>query len=93
MKTESKTPLVWKKIKPHVGLYRYVPSGQYFGRVRLRGRIVRRKLDTTDLALAKRRLADFRRNLERTDAAKGNMTFGAVLDLRHADRRAVHAGR
>jgi integrase len=48
--------------------------------VRFRGRLVRRKLDTTDFVIAKRKLTDFRRDLERTDATKGNMSFGAVLD-------------
>ena len=80
MKTELKTAKVWKKITRHVGLYRYEPTGQFFARLRFRSKLVRRKLDTTDVATAKRKLADFRRDLERTDATKGNTSFGAVLD-------------
>jgi integrase len=71
---------VWTRIKREHGLYRYNPSGQYFARVRFRGKLYRRKLDTGDLALAKRKLRDFKSDLERTDASKGNTSFAAVLD-------------
>jgi len=70
----------WTKIKRERGLYRYNPSGQYFARVRFKGRLIRRKLDTDDLALAKRKLRAFRDDLERTDATKGNTSFAVVLD-------------
>jgi integrase len=52
----------------------------YFARVRFGGRLYRKKLDTDDYGLARRKLADFRRNLGRTDARAGNTSFGAVLD-------------
>jgi integrase len=70
----------WTKIKRERGLYRYNPSGQYFARLRFRGKLIRRKLDTDDLALAKRKLRDFKNDLERTDATRGNASFAAVLD-------------
>ena len=69
----------WTKSKGS-GLYRYNPTGQYFARVRFRGKLYRKKLDTEDYELAKRKLADFRRDLERTDATKGNASFARVLD-------------
>jgi integrase len=69
----------WTKSKGS-GLYRYNPTGQYFARVRFRGKLYRKKLDTGDYELAKRKLADFRRDLERTDASKGNTSFATVLD-------------
>ena len=71
---------IWTRIKRERGLYRYNPSGHYFARVRFRGKLYRRKLDTDDLALAKRKLRDFKSDLERTDATKGNASFGKVLD-------------
>jgi integrase len=71
---------VWTRIKREHGLYRYNPSGQYFARVRFRGKLYRRKLDTVDLALAKRKLRAFKDDLERTDATKGNTSFATVLD-------------
>jgi integrase len=71
---------VWTRIKREHGLYRYNPSGQYFARVRFRGKLYRRKLDTADLALAKRKLRTFKDDLERTDATKGNTSLAKVLD-------------
>jgi integrase len=70
----------WTKIKREHGLYRYNPSGQYFARVRFHGKLYRKKLDTDDLALAKRKLRTFKDDLERTDATKGNTSFAKVLD-------------
>ena len=71
---------VWTRSKREHGLYRYNPSGQYFARVRFRGKLYRRKLDTDDLALARRKLRTFRHDLERTDATRGNTSFAAVLE-------------
>jgi len=70
----------WTKIKREHGLYRYNPSGQFFARVRFKGTLYRKKLDTDDLALAKRKLRAFRDDLERTDHTKGNTSFAKVLD-------------
>jgi integrase len=75
------TNAVWTRIKREHGLYRYDPSGQYFARVRFRGKLYRRKLETDDLALAKRKLRDFKNDLERTDATKGNTSFAKLLDI------------
>jgi len=71
---------VWTRIKRERGLYRYNPSGQYFARVRFGGKLYRRKLEAGDLELAKRKLREFKNNLERTDADKGNTSFRKVLD-------------
>jgi integrase len=71
---------LWEKVSRSIGLYRYVPSGRYFAHLRFKGKLHRRSLETTDIALAKRRLADYRRTLERTDPAQGNTSFAAVLD-------------
>jgi integrase len=70
---------VWTRIKREHGLYRYNPSGQFFARVRFKGKLYRRKLKTDDLMLAKRKLRTFKDDLERTDATKGNASFAAVL--------------
>jgi hypothetical protein len=48
--------------------------------VRFRGKLYRRKLETDDLALGKRKLRDFKNDLERTDATKGNTSFAKLLD-------------
>ena len=61
-------------------MYRYNPTGQYFARVRFGGKLHRKKLGASDYQLARRKLADFRSDLERTDARLSNTSFGAVLD-------------
>src|SRR5262249_22177275 len=71
---------VWEKVSRSIGLYRYASSGQYFAHVRYKGKLHRRSLETGDLELAKRRLADYKRTLDRTDPAQGNKSFAAVLD-------------
>ena len=48
--------------------------------MRYKGKLYRRKLETDDFASAKRKLSEFKRDLERTDHTKGNKSFGAVLD-------------
>src|SRR5436309_8025879 len=82
---------VWTRIKRQHGLYRYSPSGQFFARVRFKGKLVRRKLDTDDLDLAKRKLRDFKKGLERTDATKGNTSFNKVLDDYVATLKGAHS--
>jgi len=82
-------------------LYRYNPSGQFFARVRFWGKLYRRKLDNGDLPLAKRKLREFKNDLERTDATKGNTSFAAVLDdyvetlggSKETQRRSVSSSR
>jgi len=70
---------VWTRIKREHGLYRYNPSGQFFARVRFHGKLYRKKLNAGDLAVAKRKLREFKNDLERTDATKGNTSFAKVL--------------
>jgi len=48
--------------------------------VRFHGKLYRKKLDTDDLAVAKRKLRTSKDDLEHTDATKGNTSFAKVLD-------------
>ena len=52
--------------------------------MRFGGKLYRRKLETGDLAVAKRKLRDFKNDLERTDATKGNASLASVLDAYEA---------
>ncbi len=61
-------------------LYRYVPTGKYYGRFEVNGREVRRSLGTTDRALAKRKLSDLQRSLSRTTAGGDKLTLAALCD-------------
>jgi hypothetical protein len=46
---------LWLKT-PFANLVRYVPSGVYFSRIRVRGKLIRRSLKTNKLSVAKLRL-------------------------------------
>ena len=48
---------VWQKTS-YANLIRYQPSGKYFARLRVGGKLIRRCLKTTSIAVAKLRLAD-----------------------------------
>jgi len=73
---------IWKR--SGVGLYCYQPTGMYFARVRFGGKLYRRALETNDYALARRKLAQFKLDLGRTDASKGRTSFATVLDAYEA---------
>ena len=76
---------LWQKT-PFANLVRYVPSGIYFSRIRVRGKLIRRSLKTNKLAVAKLRLADLekveRQRIEVQGAVEnGNMRFGEALTV------------
>ncbi|PYL83703.1 MAG: hypothetical protein DMF23_08615 [Verrucomicrobia bacterium] len=50
--------------------------------MRFGGKLYRHALGTSDYKLARRKLADFRNGLERTDATKGKTSLAKMLDAR-----------
>lgn len=73
----------WQKTQ-YANLIRYVPSGTYYARVRVAGKLIRRSLKTDVLTVAKLRLGDLKeREREavesRDSASKGRMTFGGCV--------------
>jgi integrase len=73
----------WQKT-PYANLVRFVSSGVYFARLRVRGKLIRRSLKTTAITVAKLRLSDLekkeRQQAEsKTSVANGTMTFGDAL--------------
>lgn len=78
-------------------LVRYVPSGTYFARLRVGGKLIQKSLGTDKLTVAEMRLGDFERAEKKkaatlTGATKGKLTFGQALQI-YRDRgfRAVRA--
>jgi integrase len=75
----------WQKTQ-YANLIRYVPSGNYFARIRVRGKLIRKSLKTDVLTTAKLRLADLEKN-EREAAEsnesvfRGRMTFGDCVTI------------
>lgn len=86
MKTKnSESESLWTKA-PVANLVRYEPSGIYFVRAKVRGKLIRKSLDTNVLSVAKLRLADVLDTEHKAIAASntkiiGKMTFGEVLAL------------
>jgi hypothetical protein len=80
-KTESEPE--WQRT-PVANLLRYVSSGVYFARARIRGKLIRRSLKTTAFSVARLRLDDLlkeetRRVEAQVSVAGGKMTFGEAL--------------
>lgn len=76
---------LWQK-SPTPNLIRYSPSGTYYARVKVRGKLIRQSLGTDVYSVAVLRLGDFvQRERARVEGAKsveaGRMTVGEVLDL------------
>jgi integrase len=78
----SRTKTKWFKVSKRIpGLYLYRPSGVYHARVRHGGKLYRESLKSKDLAFAKRKLADFKQRLERTDPRYSKIPLIAWLDI------------
>jgi len=76
---------LWTKA-PVANLVRYEPSGIYFARAKVRGKLIRKSLDTNILSVAKLRLADMLDAEHRAIAPSqtkivGKMTFGDALAI------------
>src|SRR6266849_4897501 len=68
----------WLKT-PYPNLIRYKPSGTYFGRVRVNGKLIRRSLKTHVLSVAKVKLSDFLQDYRRLAINKGQSVKGEVI--------------
>jgi integrase len=78
--TQQKDKSVWRKIPRSIGLYEYTPNGTYHARIKHGGRVHKESLKTKDFAFAKRRLADLRQRLERTDSRYGKVSLVEWLE-------------
>jgi integrase len=71
----------WLKVGKRIpGLYQYAASGIYHARVRRGGKLYRESLKTNDLPFAKRKLAEFKQRLERTDSRYGKISLVEWLE-------------
>jgi integrase len=89
-KTEAEKPKLWQKAS-YANLIRYVPSGVYFLRIRVRGKLIRKSLKTDVLSVAKLRLTDeekkYRQVAQRQLAmqrGRGQMNFSDALEIYRA---------
>jgi len=86
MKTNSSenTESRWQKT-PVANLVRHVQSGNYYARIRVRGKLIWKSLKTDRISVAKLRLGDFHKEERQRAAtqaavARGKMTFGDALE-------------
>jgi integrase len=61
----------WQK-SPYANLFRYAPSGIYFARIRIGGKLIRKSLKTSVLSIAKLRLSDLEKQ-ERKHISVGDL--------------------
>jgi integrase len=83
--SEHKESPLWVKSSV-ANIVRYVPSGVYFARAKVGGKLIRQSLKTDKLTVAQLRVGDLlkqeRSRLEaRAEASKGKMTFGNALGI------------
>ena len=79
----------WQKTQ-YSNLIRYVPSGTYYARLRVKGKLIRRSLKTDVLSVAKLRLSDFEKHERRVAESSNSVSAGK---LKVADAIEIHKQR
>ena len=87
--SETEKDSEWQKT-PYANLVRYKSSGIYFARFRVRGKLIRRSLKTSQISVAKLRLADQEKE-ERQRAEHQNSVTEGVMEF--ADALATYRQR
>lgn len=80
----------WKSFPRVPNLLQYVPSGMFFGRVKLEGKLVRQSLNTDAFTTAKLRLSDFLKDQRKRVVRPVAGTFGEARAYYEADVDADH---
>jgi integrase len=79
----------WQKTQ-YSNLIRYVPSGTYYARLRVKSKLIRRSLKTDVLSVAKLRLSDFEKHERRVAESRDSVSAGK---LTVADAIEIHKQR
>src|SRR6266403_3768175 len=61
-------------------LYRYSSNGVYYARIRIDGKEIKRSLETSDPAIARRELARFKDEQRQIDRSQGKLTLAELCD-------------
>ena len=82
---KPKTPSKWQRTK-HTNIVRYIPSGIYHAKPRVKGKLYWKSLRTNSITVAKLRYADYMKELgqsaeSREALTNGVMTFGQALEI------------
>lgn len=91
-KSQTTTDSLWEN-SPTANLVRYKPSGVYFARARIAGKLIRKSLKTTVYSVAALKLGDVLKEHKElaelhAKADTGKMTVGAALELYRAELKA-----
>src|SRR5438552_1655579 len=78
MRTPQNTVGVFRKVGEC--LYRYSSNGVYYARFKADGKEIRRSLETTDRAEARRKLAAEKQKERQTDRSQGKLTLRELCD-------------
>jgi integrase len=75
-------------------LYRYSSNGVYYARIKTDGKEIKRSLQTTDPAIARRELARFKNEQRQIDRSQGKLTLAELCDrylktIQHQKSRTV----
>jgi len=90
MKPEAAEPEKdWQKTQ-YSNLIRYIPSGTYYARLRVKGKLIRRSLKTDLISVAKLRLSDFEK-VERQGAENRDSVSAGRMSL--TDAISIHKSR
>src|SRR5579871_1911362 len=73
----------WRTFHKHAGLMQFIPSGVYFARAKVNGKIFRRSLETDVFTTAKVRLPDKLKEFKKPKTIVG--TFGEARALYETD--------
>ena len=79
--TKKATKPTFEKISDVHNLYRYRGNNLYYGIVRHKGKLHKKSLATEDKATAKRKLADWERDLGKVDPSQGRLTLRELCSL------------
>src|SRR5438874_410950 len=80
MRTKAEEELSGPFVKVGECLYRYVPNGVYYARIKTSGKEIRQSLRTTDRTKAKRELGRLKDEQSQIDRSKGKLTLAELCD-------------
>jgi integrase len=86
MQNETRKPVLsgdgkWRSFPRTPNLLQYVSTGQYYGRLKVNGKIVRRRLKTDVISVAKLRLGDFIKGVKDEVGRPECLSFAEALSL------------
>jgi len=84
--TSSKQRSKWIKVPKTASLYRWGKAGNYYIRATVNGRAISESLETTDLALAKRKILEVKQTQKRILTGGGKINLVTLIEQYKIDR-------